>query len=73
MKAASGLYYMGPMFRHERPQRGRYQPVSPNRRGGAGFGGPEVDAELILLACALWKALGLTDVRLGAQQPGTTA
>jgi histidyl-tRNA synthetase len=58
------LYYMGPMFRHERPQRGRYRQFHQIGAEALGFGGPEVDAELILLACALWKALGLTDVRL---------
>ncbi len=58
------LYYMGPMFRHERPQRGRYRQFHQIGAEALGFGGPEVDAELILLANALWKALGLTDVRL---------
>ena len=58
------LYYMGPMFRHERPQRGRYRQFHQIGAEALGFGGPEVDAELILLASALWKALGLTDVRL---------
>ncbi len=58
------LYYMGPMFRHERPQRGRYRQFHQIGAEALGFGGPEVDAELILLACSLWKALGLTDVRL---------
>lgn len=58
------LYYMGPMFRHERPQRGRYRQFHQIGAEALGFGGPEVDAELILLACTLWTALGLTDVRL---------
>jgi len=58
------LYYMGPMFRHERPQRGRYRQFHQIGAEALGFGGPEVDAELILLANALWKTLGLTDVRL---------
>ena len=58
------LYYMGPMFRHERPQRGRYRQFHQIGAEALGFGGPEVDAELILLACALWKAIGLQDVRL---------
>ena len=58
------LYYMGPMFRHERPQRGRYRQFHQIGAEALGFGGPEVDAELILLACSLWSALGLTDVRL---------
>ena len=58
------LYYMGPMFRHERPQRGRYRQFHQIGAEALGFGGPEVDAELILLACALWQAIGLQDVRL---------
>ena len=58
------LYYMGPMFRHERPQRGRYRQFHQIGAEVLGFGGPEVDAELILLANDLWKVLGLKDVRL---------
>lgn len=58
------LYYMGPMFRHERPQRGRYRQFDQIGAEALGFSGPDVDAELILLAVALWKELGLTDVRL---------
>ena len=46
------LYYMGPMFRHERPQRGRYRQFHQIGAEVLGFGGPEVDAELILLAAA---------------------
>jgi len=58
------LYYMGPMFRHERPQRGRYRQFHQIGAEALGFGGPEVDAELILLAQALWRELGLKNVRL---------
>ena len=58
------LYYMGPMFRHERPQRGRYRQFHQIGAEALGFGGPEVDAELILLAVALWQALDLKHVRL---------
>ncbi len=58
------LYYMGPMFRHERPQRGRYRQFHQIGAEALGFAGPDVDAELILLADALWKELGLDDVRL---------
>ncbi|PUE63205.1 histidine--tRNA ligase [Limnohabitans sp. 2KL-17] len=58
------LYYMGPMFRHERPQRGRYRQFHQIGAEVLGFAGAEVDAELILLADALWKELGLNDVRL---------
>ena len=58
------LYYMGPMFRHERPQRGRYRQFHQIGAEALGFPGAEVDAELILLAEALWKELGLKDVQL---------
>jgi histidyl-tRNA synthetase len=58
------LYYMGPMFRHERPQRGRYRQFHQIGAEALGFAGPDVDAEIILLADALWKELGITDVRL---------
>ncbi len=58
------LYYMGPMFRHERPQRGRYRQFHQIGAEALGFAGAEVDAELILLADSLWKLLGLQDVRL---------
>lgn len=58
------LYYMGPMFRHERPQKGRYRQFDQIGAEALGFAGAEVDAELILMACALWKEIGLDDVRL---------
>lgn len=58
------LYYMGPMFRRERPQRGRYRQFHQIGAEALGFAGAEVDAELILLAAALWKEIGLTDWRL---------
>ena len=58
------LYYMGPMFRHERPQRGRYRQFHQIGAEALGFPGAEVDAELILLAQALWRDLGLKNVRL---------
>jgi len=57
-------YYIGPMFRHERPQRGRYRQFDQIGAEALGFGGAEVDAELILLAVALWQDLGLSEVRL---------
>ena len=58
------LYYMGPMFRRERPQRGRYRQFHQIGAEALGFAGAEVDAELILLAVALWTELGLSDWRL---------
>jgi histidyl-tRNA synthetase len=61
------LYYIGPMFRHERPQKGRYRQFHQVGAEVLGFAGPDVDAELILMTAALWRDLGLsvgTDVKL---------
>ncbi|WP_395137449.1 histidine--tRNA ligase [Schlegelella aquatica] len=58
------VYYMGPMFRHERPQRGRYRQFHQIGAEALGFAGPDVDAELILMCRSLWRDIGLTDVRL---------
>ena len=58
------LFYIGAMFRHERPQRGRYRQFHQVGVEALGFGGPESDAEVILMARALWRDLGLADVRL---------
>ncbi|MPM83924.1 Histidine--tRNA ligase [bioreactor metagenome] len=58
------LYYMGPMFRHERPQRGRYRQFHQIGAEALGFPGAEVDAELILLANSLWQEIGLQNVEL---------
>jgi len=61
------LYYIGPMFRHERPQKGRYRQFHQVGAEVLGFAGPDVDAELILMTAALWRDLGLKvgdDVRL---------
>ncbi len=53
------LYYIGPMFRHERPQKGRYRQFHQVGAEVLGFAGPDVDAELILMTAALWRNLGL--------------
>lgn len=58
------LFYVGPQFRHERPQRGRYRQFHQVGVEALGFPGPDVDAEVILMARTLWRELGLTDVRL---------
>ena len=58
------LYYMGAMFRHERPQRGRYRQFHQIGAEALGFAGAHVDAELILLAHSVWQQLGVRDVRL---------
>ena len=58
------LFYIGPMFRHERPQRGRYRQFHQFGVEALGFGGPELDAELILMCARLWDDLGLSGLRL---------
>jgi histidyl-tRNA synthetase len=67
------LWYTGPMFRREKPQRGRYRQFHQIGAEALGFAGPDVDAELILLASALWKAIGLADVRLELNSLGQPA
>ena len=67
------LYYMGPMFRHERPQRGRYRQFHQFGAEALGFAGPDVDVELIVLACDLWAALGLTGIELEINSLGQPA
>jgi histidyl-tRNA synthetase len=58
------LWYQGPMYRHERPQKGRYREFHQFGAEALGFQGPEVDAELIVMCAALWKELGLEGLRL---------
>ncbi|MBE4951978.1 histidine--tRNA ligase [Haemophilus parainfluenzae] len=53
------LWYMGPMFRHERPQKGRYRQFHQAGVEVFGIATPEIDAELIILTARLWKALGI--------------
>lgn len=53
------LWTMGPMFRHERPQKGRYRQFNQLDVEALGFAGPDVDAEIILMVRRLWQALGL--------------
>ena len=58
------LYYYGPMFRHERPQKGRYRQFHQIGVEALGFAGPDADAELILMCARLWDDLGLDGIRL---------
>jgi histidyl-tRNA synthetase len=67
------LYYTGPMFRHERPQRGRYRQFHQIGAEALGFAFPEIDAELILMAHALWQELGLKNIRLELNSLGEPA
>jgi histidyl-tRNA synthetase len=58
------LWYMGPMFRHERPQKGRYRQFHQFGVETFGIADPDIDAELIIMTARLWKLLKLEDVRL---------
>ncbi|MBK1730216.1 histidine--tRNA ligase [Thiococcus pfennigii] len=58
------LWYQGPMFRHERPQRGRYRQFHQIGVEVFGLAGPDIDLEVILMTRRLWQALGLTGLRL---------
>ena len=58
------LWYAGPMFRHEKPQRGRYRQFHQVGAEALGFAGPDIDAELIMLCQRLWDDLGLQGIRL---------
>ncbi|MAX52835.1 MAG: histidine--tRNA ligase [Methylophaga sp.] len=66
------LWYMGPMFRHERPQKGRYRQFHQLGVEAYGFDGPDIDAEMIMLTARLWKALGLKGVTLQINSLGST-
>ncbi|MEN9538515.1 MAG: hypothetical protein RLZZ126_750 [Pseudomonadota bacterium] len=55
------LWTLGPMFRHERPQKGRYRQFHQLDVEALGLAGPDVDAEMILIARALWRELGLVE------------
>jgi histidyl-tRNA synthetase len=58
------LWYAGPMYRHERPQKGRYRQFHQYGVEALGFPGPDVDAEHIAMCAALWRELGLKDISL---------
>ncbi len=58
------LWYSGPMFRHERPQKGRYRQFHQLGVEAYGMAGPDIDAELIALSARLWQELGIGDLQL---------
>jgi histidyl-tRNA synthetase len=70
--APQRLWYSGPMFRHERPQKGRYRQFHQVGVESLGFDGPDMDAEHIIMTARLWKLLGLTDVALEINTLGST-
>jgi histidyl-tRNA synthetase len=67
------LWYIGPMYRHERPQKGRYRQFHQVGAEALGFAGPDVDAELLLMCTRLWDDLGLTGIALHINSLGTLA
>ena len=66
------VYYMGPMFRHERPQKGRYRQFHQVGAEALGYSGPDVDAEMLLMCQRLWNLLGLTGIRLEINSLGSS-
>lgn len=67
------LWYCGPMFRHERPQRGRYRQFHQLGAEALGMEGPDIDAEIILMLARMWKALGVGPVKLEMNTLGAQA
>lgn len=67
------LSYSGPMFRHERPQKGRYRQFHQVGVEAMGFAGPDIDAEHIVMCARLWKKLGITGVRVEIGTLGSAA
>jgi histidyl-tRNA synthetase len=65
------LWCVGPMFRHEKPQKGRFRQFHQIDVEAIGFAGPDIDAELIALSAAFWRRLGIDRVRLQINSLGT--
>jgi histidyl-tRNA synthetase len=65
------LWYAGPMFRHERPQKGRYRQFHQVGVEVFGLPGPDIDTELVAMTARLWRRLGLRDLRLEINTLGT--
>ncbi|MGD9170626.1 MAG: histidine--tRNA ligase [Candidatus Thiodiazotropha sp.] len=66
------LWYQGPMFRHERPQKGRYRQFHQIGVETFGLVGPDIDLELILITARIWQELGLRDLELQLNTLGTS-
>ncbi len=66
------LFYSGQMFRHERPQKGRYRQFHQVGIESLGFAGPDMDVEHILMGARLWKLLGISDITLQINTLGTS-
>jgi histidyl-tRNA synthetase len=70
---AQRLFYLGPMFRHERPQKGRYRQFHQVGVEALGFPGPDVDAEHMVMGANLWQRLGLAHLQLEINTLGNAA
>ena len=66
------VFYWGPMFRHERPQKGRFRQFHQVGVEALGFDGPDIDAEHMIMCARLWQHLGLDDVRLEINTLGSS-
>ena len=66
------VWYSGAMYRHERPQKGRYRQFHQFGAEALGYAGPDADAELIMMCAALWKALGLAGICLELNSIGSS-
>ncbi len=66
------LWYSGPMFRHERPQKGRYRQFYQTGVEAYGLDGPDIDAELIMMTARLWQLLGIEGLELQINTLGTS-
>jgi len=67
------LWTAGPMFRYERPQKGRYRQFHQIDVEALGYAGPDIDAEMILMSARLWRRLGIGRIRLEINSLGTPA
>ena len=67
------LWSMGPMYRYERPQKGRYRQFHQINMEAFGYQGPEIDLEIILMTARIWKALGINSIQLEINSLGTPA
>ena len=65
------LYYFGPMYRHERPQKGRYRQFHQVGAEALGLPGPDIDAEMLLMCARLWGDLAIEDIRLELNSLGS--
>lgn len=66
------IWATGPMFRYEKPQKGRYRQFHQFDVEALGFGGPDIDAEMIMMSARVWRELGLDNIKLQINSLGTT-